>query len=122
MLDKQSAKLLTYLARIGEDGSFKIIEIADITNAVSKNAAIDAVRPMLKLLHDNEMIDIKYSDESKYSLAVLPKGRVFVESRKSKRTGAALSRRAILFAIVGSFVAAFAGALVGVVVANLLGL
>jgi len=121
MLDKQTTKLLVSLARICDDGSYKIIETAEMTKTVSKHADFEAIRPMLKFLQDNEMIDIKYSDESKFSLSVLPKGRVFVETQSNKSTGFAVNRRMIIIAIVGTFAAAFLGALLGGFIANLVG-
>jgi len=122
MLDKQSVKLLVYLARICEDGSFKIIETAEMTKAVSKKADLETIRPTLKFLQHNEMIDIKYSDESKYSLSVLPRGRVYVESQGNKRVDVTLSRRMIILAITGGFVAAFVGALLANLILKLAGL
>jgi hypothetical protein len=125
MLDKQSSKLLINLARICEDGSFKIVETTEITKAVSHNAEIETVRPMLKFLQDNEMIDIKYSDEHKYSLAVLPKGRVFAETQSNKKIIGAtgkFGRRTLIILLVGTFAAAFVGAILGVVVAKAMGL
>jgi len=118
MLDKRSAKLLLYLARICEDGSFKIVEAAEITKAVSPTAELETIRPMLKFLQDNEMIDIKYSDASKFSLSVLPKGRVFVETQSSKRTAITLSRRMVLLLVAGMFAAAFVGALLAGIIAK----
>jgi len=122
MLDKQSLKLLVYLANTCEDGSFKIVEVAEMTKAVSKKAELEAIRPTLKFLQDHEMIDIKYSDESKYSLSVLPKGRVYVETQGIKRVDVTLSRRMIVFAIAGSFVAAFLGALLANIILKLAGM
>jgi hypothetical protein len=121
MLDKQTAKLLRYLARICDDGSYKIIETAEVTKAVSQKAEIETVRPMLKFLQDNDMIDIKYSDESKFSLSVLPKGRVFVETQSNKKINGTLSRRMIILLIAGTLVAAFVGALLGGIIANSIG-
>jgi len=122
MLDKQSVKLLVYLTHICEDGSFKIVETAEMTKAVSKKADLETIRPTLKFLQDNEMIDIKYSDESKYSLSVLPKGRVFAETQGSKKTDVTLSRRMVVIAIMGSFIAAFLGALLANIILKLAGL
>ena len=121
MLDKQSLKLLIYLAHICEDGSFKIVETAEMTKAVSKKAELATIKPTLKFLQDHEMIDVKYSDESKYSLSVLPKGRVYVETQGLKSVDVTLGRRMIIFAIAGSFIAAFLGALLANIIFKLAG-
>lgn len=121
MLDKRTVKLLVYLERSCEDGSFKIIETGDLTKSVSSKADLETIRPILKFLRDSEMIDIKYSDESKYCLSVLPKGRVYVESLHAERKQVSISRRMAMFIIFGSFVAACAGAVLAGVFLNLLG-
>jgi len=121
MLDKRSVKLLVFLVRSCEDGSFKVIETEDLTKAVSSRADLDVIRPILKFLRDSEMIDIKYSDENKYCLSVLPKGRVYVETYNVKRKEIALSRRMAMFIILGSFFAACAGAVFAGFIIKLLG-
>ena len=110
MFDKRTVKLLKYVARTCEDGSFKVIEMADLAKSISSRVDPESVRPVLKFLADNEMIDIKYSDETKYCLTVLPKGRVYIEMQNGKSKDIALSRRLARFIIIGSFLAAFAGA------------
>lgn len=121
MLDKRSVKLLVFLVRSCEDGSFKVIETEDLMKAVSSRADLDVIRPILKFLRDSDMIDIKYSDETKYCLSVLPKGRVYVETYNVKRKEIALSRRMVLLIILGSFVAACAGSVLGGLLLNLFG-
>jgi len=113
MLDKYTVKLLKFIVRICEDGKFKVIETADLGKAVSSRADLETIKPMLKFLKDNEMIDIKYSDETKYCISVLPKGRVYVETHIGKKREISLSRRFALFIVGGSFVAACAGAVLG---------
>jgi len=122
MLDKRTARLLIHLTRICEDGAFKVVEVGEMARAVSRKANLETIRPILKFLADSEMIDIKYSDESKYSLSVLPKGRVYVETQDSKKVDVTLSRRMIVAAIAGSFIAAFAGALLANIILKYLGL
>ena len=122
MLDKRTVKLLKNLAHICEDGTFKVIDIPDMAKVISKKADADTIRPILKFLADDALIDIKYSDENKYCLSVLPKGRVFVETQDSNKIDVTLSRRMIAAAIAGSFFAAFAGALLANIILKFLGL
>ena len=121
MLDKRTLKLLIYVTRICEDGSFKVIENEDLARAVSSKADLETIRPILKYLRDSEMIDIKYSDENKYCLSVLPKGRVYIETYHEKRREIAVSYRMALFIIAGSFVAAFAATFLAGAITKLLG-
>jgi len=113
MLDKRTLKLLKYVAHICDDGSFKIIETPDLSKAVSSRADIETIRPMLKLLQDNEMIDVKYSDDTKYCLCVLPKGRVYIEHNEYKSNEVIMTRRFLKLVIGAAFIAAFAGAFLG---------
>ena len=121
MLDKQTTKLVLYLAQTCEDGSFKVIETPDLSRAISKKADIDTIRPILKFLQDGEMLDVKYSDENKYCLSVLPKARVYVETLGVARQEIKLSRRFTRFVVIAAFVAAFAGAALAGAVIELLG-
>jgi len=122
MLDKRSAKLLKTLARICEDGSFKIIETSDMAKAVSKKADFETIQPILKFLSNNSMIDIKYSDKSKFCVSVLPEGRLYIEKQNSKMRDVVLSRRMIAAAIAGSFIAAFVGGVLASVIMKLFGM
>lgn len=121
MIDKRTIRMLIYLADVCEDGSFKVIETADLTKAVSRKADLDTIRPILKFLQDADMIDIKYSDDIKYCVSVLPKGRVQVETHSGKKQEVVLGRRMARYIVLAAFVAAFAGALLAQFILNLLG-
>jgi len=121
MLDKQTTKLLIYLAEACGDGSFKVIETPELAKQVSRKADIETIRPIMKFLTDNEMIDIKYSDDSKYSLAILPKGRVYVETLYEKKQEIKITRRMARYIIIGAAIAAFAGAALAGAVIELIG-
>ena len=114
MLDGRTDKLLGHLARICADGTYKVIEIADLIKSLQSRYKADAVilGQILKFLSDNEMIDIKYKDENVYCVSVLPRGRAHIESGSKKNYyNITLGRRLSVLTIIGSFVAAFAGAL-----------
>lgn len=113
--------MLAYLATVCEDGSFKVIERQDMIKAVSKKMDNETLRAIVKFLQDNEMLDKKYSDETKYCVSVLPKGRVYVESMREQKQEIKLSRKMARFIIVGSFIAAFAGVLAAHFLLKLLG-
>ena len=122
MLDKRTSLFLAYLARACSDGSYKIIEKNDLARELrgaSDNLAV--LDKTLRFLQDNEIIDIKYSDEKQIAVMVLPKGRVLHESgaRKTTNGRASLSRKVILFLMLGTFLMAFAGGLIGVIVGSL---
>ena len=112
MLDKRSARLMFALTRICTDCSYKIIDINDLRKAMLPRYRVDAtaLEPMIRLLSDNEMIDVKYSDEKVYCLTVLPKGRVYEEQVKVSKRGKKAGRYGWVFLAIVCFVAAFAGA------------
>lgn len=113
MLDKRTFQILSRIAEICADGSFKIIERADL----SKDDAV--LSRCLQYLHDNEMIDMKYQDEKQCCVNVSPKGRVTLGDRvgvRKKILGGAM----YLYVIGGCFVAGFVGAFLGAFLGGLL--
>jgi len=116
MLDKRTSKLLANLAKICSDGSYKIIDKPEL----GKDPA--SVELMIRYLQDNEMIDLKYSDESVYCISVLPKGRAHFEGSRSKnRTITRLEKKVIVILIIGCFAAAVLGSMLGGFIGGLLG-
>jgi len=114
MTDKRTAQILTKIATICEDGSYKIIEKKELEKDASKISELDYIMRHLK---NSEMIDIKYSDETQYCVSVLPKGRVTVEDGDDERKPA--NTKLLLTAIVVA-TAAFFGALLGTIIGGLL--
>ena len=113
MLDKLTVKLLKSLEQICGDGNFKVIETADMAKTISKRTDAESIQPILKLLRDNEMIDVKYSDDKVHCISVLPKGRVQQEvSRRGKR-GSTFNRYKWIILVAVCFAAAFLGAFIG---------
>jgi len=113
MLDKRTGRFLLTLAKICSDGSYKIIDKSDLGKDLT------AIEQMIRYLQDNEMIDVKYSDETVYCLSVLPKGRVLFEtSRKKGRGKSTLSNKLIIALIAGCFVASILGAMLGALIAR----
>ena len=113
MLDKRTRKLLDLILRVcGEDGSYKIIEIHDLIKGMLPKYKIDSeiFGQMMKFLVGMELIDIKYTDESVTCVAILPKGRIYEESKAEKRHNRAIGKGIAILIIVGSFLAAMAGA------------
>ena len=122
MLDRQSRKMLDFLfEKCGEDGAYKILEISDLKGKLGSKASAETVCQVMKFLKGLEHIDIKYSDESVYCVAVLPKGRLYEETHTKIKSGQALTKGTIALIIVGSFCAALAGTLLGSVLWGLIG-
>ncbi len=115
VLDKRTSRMLAALLRLCADGSYKIIEIAELKKQMLPRYKVetDAVAQIIRHLAGGEFIDVKYSDENVYCIAVLPKGRVLQETGRPTR-GAKLPVWAAALLFAGCFVAAFLGALAAV--------
>jgi len=120
MLDKRTTQLLLKLMKYCQDGSYKIIEKTELAPDKSAKALSESDR-MISFLRDNELIDIKYTDDNVYCLTVMPKGRTAIENMRFKnRETQRLSGRTMCIMIVVCTLAAFVGAFLGTLVAGLI--
>ena len=122
MLDKRTARFLSILAKICDDGSYKIIEKTELAKQMfSRNADYNVLEQLIRYLSDNEMIDVKYTDETVYCLSVLPKGRVAYESmRSSRRELIRIDKKTLIILFTGVFIASIIGAMIGALFAKLM--
>ena len=106
--------MMQNLLKVCSDGSYKIIEISELIKGMLPRYKSDAegIAQIIKFLSGNDLIDVKYSDENVYCVAVLPKGRVIEESDQTKKQGKTLGRWFIAVMLIGCFAAAFLGAFV----------
>lgn len=76
MIDFKSKLVLKILAQQGSDGNYRIVEIPDVITALPKHYRMDsdAVKHIFTYLERQDLISIKYDDDDKYCLAVLPYG------------------------------------------------
>lgn len=111
MIDKRSARLISALTQICADGSYKIIEINELIKAMLPRYKIETTElsQIIRFLGDNEMIDVKYSDESVYCISVLPKGRVYEESQRMGQRDKKKGKYGWLFLAAVCFISAFLG-------------
>lgn len=119
MLDKRTAKFLAIVNKICSDGSYKIIEKTELSKEMHDRAAdFVALGHMIQYLQDNEMIDVKYTDETVYCMTVLPKGRAtFENTLNSDRDSIKISKKTIFLLMGICFGAAFVGSLLGALLA-----
>jgi hypothetical protein len=119
MLDKRTAQLLLKLVKLCQDGSYKIVDKSELSADKTAKSITEADR-IVSYLRDNELIDVKYTDENVYCLTVLPKGRIAIENLRHSRGGeSGLSGKTMCIMIIVCTLSAFFGALFGVVVASL---
>ena len=113
MLDKRTYQILSRMAHVCCDGSYKIIDRTELSTDDSVLAS------SLQYLKDNEMIDVKYADEKVCCVNVMPKGRLALGDRVNVRRRV-LGGAVYLYIIGGCFVAGFVGAFLGAWLGGLL--
>ncbi len=113
MLDKRTHLLLSRIAELCSDGSYKIVEEKDLLSCFPQKLKADGegLAHMLKFLREHDYIDVKYAEEGVYCLVPLPEGRMYDERVKREKSES-LKRRVLLFVftLIGAFTGAFAGA------------
>lgn len=111
MLDKRTELVLFAITKKCEEGSYKVLDSADLINQLPKQYKMDneGLRDIINFLCEREYIKCKYSDNSVYCVAPLPKGRLYGESRvKEKRT-----RKSVFASTILSLIAAMIGGAMG---------
>jgi len=119
MLDKRSKFMLEVILKLcGEDGAYKIIEVAELERGMMSKYKIssDEISHMMKFLSATEMIDVKHSDDNVYCLTVLPRGRVYEEEQQQVVQNKTISKGMAFLIIFGSFLAAIVGAVIASVI------
>ncbi|MDR0461995.1 MAG: hypothetical protein LBG88_01515 [Christensenellaceae bacterium] len=122
MLDKRTTRFLSAVAKICDDGSYKIIEKAELLKEMHfRGMDFVALEQMVRYLKDNEMVDLKYSDENVFCLTVLPKGRVAFESmRRKTRDLVKVPNKTLIIIVTAVFLASLLGSMLGAIFAKLM--
>ena len=120
MLDKRTTHFLFIIAKICDDGSYKIIEKTELQKEM-RVTDFSELNQMVRYLQDNEMIDVKYSDELVICLTVLPKGRATVEGTRIKaRSLVKIDYKTLLIVAGVCFLASLFGSMIGALLASLM--
>ena len=87
MLDTKSRLVLSILYQEAKNGNYKIFEIQDIIMSLPKRYRMDtqSVKNILNHLERQDIISIKYDDEDKFCLCVLPYGFEIIENEKPSK-------------------------------------
>lgn len=121
MLDSKSKLVLKILAKECNDGSYKIIEGADVISSLPKHYRTDSdgLKHILTHLERQDMISIKYDDDDVYCISVLPFGFEALESEKPKIIKKDIYKEKSLskWTIFLSFISALLGTTIGIIVA-----
>ncbi len=119
MLDTKSRLILSILYQEAKNGNYKIFELQDIIMSLPKRYRMDTqtVKNILNHLERQDIISIKYDDEDKFCLCVLPYGFEIIENEKTSKTTFMEKKHSsttnyLLLAII-CFLGAFLGVFLG---------
>ncbi len=87
MLDTKSRLVLSILYQEAKNGNYKIFELQDIIMSLPKRYRMETqtVRNILNHLERQDIISIKYDDEDKFCLCILPFGFEIIENEKPSK-------------------------------------
>ena len=112
MLDKRTAAVLETINALSAEGTYIIVELSDIVEALPRRLSMDegGIREALSYLKDRGYISIKYADEREYCLCPLPRGRQYVETQQNEKNE---NRTRFTSYLRATFFGAMLGALIG---------
>ena len=86
MIDVKSKIVLNILAKEIKNGGYKIFDLSDIIMSMPKHYRVDkeSVKHMLFYLERQDAISIKYDEDDRFCIAVLPYGFEILENEKPK--------------------------------------
>lgn len=118
MLENNQKIILYFL--VNECGeSYKIIEIEDIEDYLRDLKKRINIISTLKRLQDRGYISIKYFDENKYCLCVLPLGRQVYDNERAELNNKRLIKFETALVIFLIFIFAFLGSFLGTILVGL---
>ena len=120
MIDLKSRLILKILAQECENGNYKIVEISDIIFSLPKHYRMDAeaVKHILTYLERQDLISIKYDDDTTFCLAVLPYGFEVLESDKPHKRPLKKEQKTRFLGLFLSFLSALLGSVVGIILCH----
>lgn len=116
--EKNNEVLKAIVSLVGDTDAFKILDADEIIAAVPSSLALDKaeLKEAIKEISDREMINIKYSTDDEYCLALLPKAKIEEDSLVAVPSGGkdgvvgkigknwSLKKSVFMAALFGSFV------------------
>lgn len=116
MLDERSLALLDVINGVCTDSGYKIFDLSELAEALSRRFNIDAdgVRECVKNLSYHEYLSVKYEDEREICARPLSKGRLAFENRIDQEiTRAKEKRQYFIYSALGG---AIGSAVIGLII------
>lgn len=122
MLDERSKIVLKYLVKECSEGSYRVVDVADILEAIPQKFKPDAgtVTLCMDYLEKGNYISIKYKDAKMYCVSPLPFARQILESESNEKEKSKKIFKigTIMYALV--FICAFLGTFVAILIYGLI--
>ncbi|MBQ7885040.1 MAG: hypothetical protein IJ318_02985 [Clostridia bacterium] len=122
MLDERSKKVLNYLVKECNEGSYRVVDVADLLEALPSKFKPDSATVALCMdyLEKGNYISIKYKDSKMYCVTPLPFARQILENESNERQKSKKLFKIGSFLYVLVFICAFLGTFVAILVYGLI--
>ena len=121
MLDKKTDAVLELLTEKAGN-SYKVLNKNQLLDQLPKKLGIDmqGLLGIITFLKENEYVDVKYQDKEEICICTTVKAESYVEGEKNITQKAKITNGQVGLLMLGVFLSAFLGALVAVIIGNLL--
>ena len=122
MLDERSKIVLKYLVKECNEGSYRVVDVNDILDALPQKFKADSgtVTLCMDYLEKGNYISIKYKDAKMYCVSPLPFARQILESESNEKEKFKKLFKIGSFLYVLVFVCAFLGTFVAILLYGLI--
>lgn len=122
MIDIKSKIVLNILSKETKNGGYKIFDLSDIIMSMPKHYRADkeSVKHMLFYLERQDAISIKYDEDDKFCIAVLPYGYELLENEKPSFQGQKHYTEKEKNQFVFPFLSALLGSIIGSMIISLI--
>ena len=123
MIDTKSKLVLKILKNECKDGSYKIIEIADIISSLPRHYKMDSdtIKNILNYLERQDLISIKYDDDDVYCVAIMPYGFEIIENEKNlTKRSFTVEKKNNFMMIILTFFSSLIGTILGIIICYLI--
>ena len=124
MLDKTTLTVLNTLNEQNSENKYVVLPKETIISGFKKKKQPDedTLKGIINYLDEREYIKLKYADDGKYCLTVLPKGRLINENKKEEKLRLKKENSRQLFflfkVLVVASISSFAGSIAGYIAIN----
>ena len=122
MLDERSKIVLNYLVNECSEGAYRVIDTAELINALPKKFKPDdaTVSLCMDYLEKGNYISIKYKDAKMYCVSPLPFARQILENESNEREKTKQLYNIVSLLYILVFACAFLGSFLAIIIYGLI--